>query len=267
MMLWLNDYLNDLPLWVGYIALPLIGIAAGFVNTLAGGGSFVTLPALMFLFGLDPQAANATNRLSVLLQTGTGTFMFKKHGFTDIKLAFRLFIPAICGSTIGAAITEILPKDVFSLVFGAAMLGMAIMLMFKPKLLLATNRHPLSNKWSELLIFFLIGIYGGFVQAGVGLLLLVALSLFHPNDLSKSNAVKVTIAFLLTFSPIIIFTLAGQIVWAYGFLLALGTVPGAIIGAKFAIKKGATPIFYFIIVIAVLTSMKLIGTGISTMIA
>ncbi|WP_200761504.1 sulfite exporter TauE/SafE family protein [Poriferisphaera corsica] len=259
----MNQFFDGMPIWTAYIALPLIGVIAGFVNTMAGGGSFLTLPALMFFFDLSPKAANATNRLSVLLQTGTSTAMFHKHGFTDIRLAFKLLLPALCGSTLGGYITEILPADWFSLVFGGAMLTMAIVLFFKPRLLLATDRHPMQNPAGEFFTFFLIGIYGGFLQAGVGLLLLVGLTMFHPKDLAKSNAVKVTIAFLQTFPPIAIFAWHGQIVWGYGLLLALGTMTGAVIGAKFAIKKGAKSVFTFVVIVAILTSIKLIWSGLS----
>lgn len=265
MFVWLNQLINELPTWTPYVALPIIGVIAGFVNTLAGGGSFVTLPALMFFFNLEPMIANATNRLSVLLQTGTGAATFHKHGFTDTKVTQRLIIPAALGSTLGVCLSEIMPKDGFSLIFGASMIAMAIVLVFKPKLLLATDRHPMKNKWAEFTLFFFIGIYGGFVQAGVGLLLLTGLALFHAKDLARSNAVKVTIAFLQTIPPICIFAWHGQIIWAYGLLLAAGTVIGAVIGAKFTIKRGAKPIFYFVIVVAVLTGIKLISTGLSAM--
>ena len=248
---------------VAYVALPLIGVVAGFVNTMAGGGSFLTLPALIFFFDLSPKVANATNRLSVLLQTGTGAAMFQKHGFTDVRLALKLVVPALCGSTLGGYIAEVLPTDWFSIVFGGAMLAMAVVLIFKPRLLLATDRHPMQNPWGEFVTFFLIGIYGGFLQAGVGLLLLAGLTIFHPKDLAKSNAVKVTIAFLQTFPPIIIFAWHGQIVWGYGLLLAAGTMTGAVLGAKFAIKKGAKAVFGFVVVVAILTGLKLIWSGLS----
>ncbi|QQE10587.1 sulfite exporter TauE/SafE family protein [Planctomycetota bacterium] len=260
-----TNIFSGLPGWLPYVLLPLIGIFAGFVNTMAGGGSFLTLPALIFFFNLDPKIANATNRLSVLLQTGTGAAMFHQHGFTDTKLAFKLAIPALCGSYLGSYLTQILSSDWFSLIFGTAMVCMAIVLIFKPKLLLATDRHPMHNPIGEFFTFFLIGIYGGFIQAGVGLLLLGGLTLFHPKDLAKSNAAKVTIAFLQTIPPILVFAWNDQIVWAYGLLLAVGTVTGAVIGAKYAIKKGSKAVFFFVIVVAILTGIKLVWSSVSMM--
>ena len=254
---------GGLPIWVYWVALPMIGVVAGFVNTMAGGGSFLTLPALIFFFGLSPEHANATNRLSVLLQTGTGSAMFHRHGFTDMKLALKLILPAMCGSTVGGWVTQVLPTEWFSVVFGGAMMCMAVVLIFKPKLLLATDRHPMENAWGEFATFFLIGIYGGFLQAGVGLLLLGGLTIFHPKDLAKSNAVKITIAFLQTMPPIAIFAWNGQIEYRYGLLLALGTVTGAVLGSKYAIRKGAKAVFMFVVVVAILTGMKLVWSGVS----
>ena len=260
---WLNEIMSGLPGWMPLVALPILGLIAGFINTMAGGGSFLTLPALMFFFHLDPQVANGTNRLSVLLQTGTGAAVFHKHGFTDIKLALRLIVPALIGSTVGGAIATVLPSEMFEFVFGVVMIVMAVVLVFKPKLLLATERHPMKNPAAEFAIFMGIGLYGGFLQAGVGLLLLTGLALFHAKDLLKSNAVKITIAFLQTIPPIAIFAYAGQIDYVYGLLLAVGTVSGALLGARFAIRKGTKAIFYFVVGVAILTGGKLVYSSIS----
>ena len=251
--------------WWIYLLLPVIGFGAGFINTLAGGGSFITLPALIYLLGLPPQIANATNRFSVVFYTSMSTGVFHKHGYADYHLTGRLLLPSILGSISGAYLAAILPGRAFSFVFGISMIGMAVLFLLKPKVLLEVKHEVKRNVLMEVLCFFLIGLYGGFMQAGVGLLLLAGIAIFHSRDLVSSNAVKVGIALVYAVCSVSMFAYHGQIRYVEGGLLAAGAMLGALTGAKMAIKKGTRFIFYVVIVIAVITGVSLIYESFAAM--
>ncbi|WP_145391794.1 sulfite exporter TauE/SafE family protein [Stieleria neptunia] len=237
------------------------GFLAGVVNTIAGGGSFMTLPALM-LFGLDPKIANGTNRVAVLFSSGAAVATFHKHGHLDHKLANRLTLPTMLGVPVGAWLAVYLPPDAFEPVFGAIFLVMAVVLMLNPKRIAAANVGSVnSRRWIKP-VFFAIGIYVGFIQAGMGILVLLAMSLTNSGDLVASNAVKNWIGFLVTLAATVMFAIYGLIDWLPGLVMAVGNVTGGVVGAKLAIRKGNRLIFGFLIVVMIATGLKLIVTSI-----
>ncbi|MFK8115307.1 MAG: sulfite exporter TauE/SafE family protein [Rubripirellula sp.] len=241
--------------------LVLAGFIAGIVNTIAGGGSFLTLPALM-LFGLDPKVANATNRVAVLFSSGAAAATFYKHGHLDSKLANRLTWPTLLGVPVGALLAVYLPSDAFEPVFGAIFLVMAVVLIRDPKRIIeAQPDRQEPSRWVTL-IFFAIGIYVGFIQAGMGILVLLAMSLMTTGDLVKTNAVKNWIAFLVTLAATLVFAFYGLIEWVPGLVMACGNILGGFVGAKLAIKKGNRLIFGFLIVVMIATGIKLVGTNV-----
>jgi uncharacterized membrane protein YfcA len=253
---------NDI---VWYLILIVAGFIAGIVNTIAGGGSFLTLPALM-LFGMDPKIANGTNRVAVLLSSGAAVATFHKHGHLDRKLANRLTLPTILGVPVGALLAIYLPSQAFEPVFGAIFLGMAVLLISNPKRIAGTNAASKdSSRWIRP-IFFGIGIYVGFIQAGMGILVLLAMSLLSGSDLVASNAVKNWIAFIVTMAATVMFAFYGLIEWLPGLVMAIGNLLGGIVGAKLAIKKGNRLIFGFLIVVMFATGLKLIVTSVYRMI-
>lgn len=250
--------MNDI-LW--YLILIVAGFIAGVVNTIAGGGSFLTLPALM-MFGLDPKIANGTNRVAVLFSSGAAVATFHKHGHLDRKLANQLTLPTILGVPVGAMLAIYLPVQAFEPVFGAIFLGMAGVLISNPKRISQANVvTQKSNRWIKP-IFFAIGIYVGFIQAGMGILILLAMSLLSGGDLLKSNAVKNWIGFIVTLAATVMFALYGLIDWLPGLVMAAGNLLGGFVGAKLAIKKGNRLIFGFLIVVMIATGIKLIATSV-----
>lgn len=244
-----------------YLLLIAAGFIAGVVNTIAGGGSFLTLPALM-MFGLDPKVANGTNRVAVLFSSGAAVATFHKHGHLNRELANRLTLPTVLGVPVGALLAIYLPPRAFEPVFGAIFLAMAALLIFNPKKIAEANTvSPRSARWITP-IFFAIGIYVGFIQAGMGILVLLAMSLLGGKDLVTSNAVKNWIAFLVTMTATIVFACYGLVDWLPGLVMATGNVIGGVVGAKLAIKKGNRLIFWFLIVVMIATGIKLIATSI-----
>ncbi|QDS95997.1 hypothetical protein FF011L_48010 [Roseimaritima multifibrata] len=243
-----------------YLMLAAAGFVAGVVNTIAGGGSFLTLPALM-LFGLDPKIANGTNRVAILLSSGAAVATFQRQGMVDPAMVRRLVPPTILGVPIGAGLAIYLPGEAFQPVFGMLFLGMAVLLLLNPKRLLESDRKKeLSSKviWP---VFMGIGVYVGFIQAGMGILLLLAMSFLNTGDLLASNVIKNWIGFLVTLVAVLLFVATGYVEWAPGLAMASGNLLGGIAGAKLAIKRGNRLIFAFLIIVMIATGTKLLFAG------
>lgn len=247
-----------MPDWGWYLLLIPAGFIAGIVNTIAGGGSFLTLPALMFLCGLDPKIANGTNRVAILFSTVSASATFHRHGHIDSKLVTRLTLPMLIGVPMGALLAIYLPAEAFRPVFGGIFLAMAALLACKPKLLTDTDREPPQAPAAELALFFGIGVYVGFIQAGMGILLLLGISLFHARELVGANGVKNVIGFIVTVAALIVFVAYGQVDWLPGLIMAVGNVLGGYVGAKLAIKKGRRLIFALLIIVMIATGVKLL---------
>ncbi len=240
-----------------YPLLIVAGFLAGIVNTIAGGGSFLTLPALM-LFGLDPQLANGTNRVAVLFSSASATLTFDRKGHLDRKLAIRLTVPTVLGVPVGSLLAIKLPASAFEGLFGAIFLMMAVLLVSNPKRLTKKSTPVERPRWMMFAIFFGIGVYVGFIQAGMGILLLLAMSFLKTGDLVASNAVKNLIGFLVTLIATGMFLMYGLIEWLPGLTMAAGNVLGGVVGAKLAIAKGNRLIFGFLVVVMVATGIKLL---------
>ncbi|QDV54399.1 hypothetical protein Mal33_03530 [Rosistilla oblonga] len=245
-----------------YVVLIAAGFIAGIINTIAGGGSFLTLPALM-LFGLDPKIANGTNRVAVLFSSASAVATFNKHGYLNRSLALELTIPTLAGVPVGALLAIYLPSGIFEAIFGVIFLCMAVLIAMNPKRLIETRQASDRSRWVTSPLFFAIGIYVGFIQAGMGILLLMAMSLLNTGDLLASNAIKNLIGFLVTLAAVGLFAVYGYIEWLPGLAMAMGNVVGGVVGAKLAIKKGNRLIFVFLIVVMTASGVKMIWSSLS----
>lgn len=235
------------------------GVLCGFVNTLAGSGSLISLPILMFI-GLPPNMANGTNRVGVFTQNLVTTSTFHRKGILDIPLGLTVAIPTIAGSILGAFIVLELPDRAVEIVVGVVLFIMLIPMWFNPKQWL--EGKDLSNTrirmWLRWLVFFFIGIYGGFIQAGVGIFLLAALVLNTGCNLVKANAQKAMINLVLTFFAMVVFFINGQIHWGIGITLALGNAIGGYLGSHWAVSWGPAFVRYVVMVVVIAAGTKLL---------
>lgn len=246
--------------WIEITALIVSGILVGFINTLAGGGSIVSLSILMFL-GLPANIANGTNRIAILGQTLTGAASFKQQKVLDFRKGIILGIPAIIGSLVGAWIAVDINEKVFEIAVAVIMIFMLFFILYKPDKLLYGRKELIEKKtgFTQILIFFLIGIYGGFIHVGVGYFLLAGIVIGAGYDLVKANAIKVLIVLLYTPFTLIIFILDNQINWKYGLVLTIGTFIGAFVASRLAVSKGVNFVRWVIVIVILLTSAHLFG--------
>jgi uncharacterized protein len=244
---------------INAVIIFLAGVGVGFINTLSGSGSLITLPLLIFL-GMDAGIANGTNRIAILLQTFVGLATFKKEKILDTKAALKLAIPVILGAIPGAYIATQVPDLYFEKVLGVLFILMTALMIFTPKHW--NKKFELGESFHinpfHYIIFFFIGVYGGFIQAGVGIFILFALVMGPGFDLIRANALKLFLTFIFTPVAIVIFWHNNQIDLFTGLVLASGNMLGAFIAAKTAIKAGVGFIKWLVIAMIIFSAIQFI---------
>ncbi len=244
----------------GYPLLVVAGFIAGFVNTLAGSGSLVTLPALIFL-GLPATVANGTNRVAILMQNVVAVGSFRRLKVFKIREGLILTIPAILGALVGARIAVELNEEAMRRAIGVVMLLMAVNLVVKPKRWLKARSEDgeISKGPVTMIGLFFAGMYGGFIQAGVGFFLLAALVFGAGLDLLKANAIKVLIALSFTIFALPVFFAHGQVDWKLGAVVGSGNMMGAWVATRLAVKRGVDFLRWFLLAVAVVAGSGLLA--------
>ena len=249
----------------GYIAILFgLGVIAGFQNVMAGGGSLLTLPMMIFMLDSMPQypalqtgrLANGTNRIAILIQNIFAVAGFHKKGHSSFKVSLKLAVFAVPGAILGAFYAGRITNASFKRILGLIVIAVVILIIKKKKLTQATTAktHPAL----AYLAMFALGFYGGFIQAGVGFLLIAVLHGLMKLDLIKTNMHKVFIVFLYTIPALLIFALRGDVIWWMGLVLAAGNSLGAWIGTHFAVKKGEKFIRVVLLLAMLAMAVKLI---------
>lgn len=245
--------------WYIYPAVIAAGFGCGFINTLAGSGSLISLPVLIFL-GLPANVANGTNRVGILIQTAVSLRSFGRQDMLDLRGGVMLALPAIVGGVIGAQIAVNLDEQMLRRVIGGLMAAMLVFIIARPRCWLKGQLEVMGRRprLLELVIFFFIGAYGGFIQAGVGIFLLAGLVLGVGYDLVRANAVKVLIVLCFTVFAMVVFMINGQVLWGLGLLLAVGNAVGGWLAAKLAIERGAGLVRWILIAVVTVSAVKLL---------
>jgi uncharacterized membrane protein YfcA len=212
---------------------------AGVLNVIAGGGSFLTLPILIFM-GLPATVANGTNRVGILFQNVGAVWGFHRHRVLDWRSVLWAAFPASFGALLGTWLALVTPAQTFQKLLAFLMVALTLWTLWDPVSRLR-RRHPASEQprygVSVVVGFFLVGIYGGFVQAGVGFLVL-AVTTLAGLDLVRGNAVKVLSILVFTVLSLGLFAWDGKVEWLTGFVLAAGTVLGGQLGVHLTVLKG-----------------------------
>ncbi len=213
------------------LALVGIGSVAGFINVLSAGGSMMTLPLLMFL-GLPPQVANGTNRVAIVLQSVSAVGSFLRVGASHIGMSLRLSVPAVMGALLGAWLALQVSEAFFEALLIVVMAGCSLMLLL-PQRRVDTQTLTVDRLTPAVYVaMFLIGVYGGFIQVGVGVLFIAVLYRMLKIDLAQVNVFKVLIILVYTLPALGLFLYYDQVRWGYGLLLAVGSMSGAWLGVK-----------------------------------
>ncbi len=249
--------------WQDYILFILGGLAAGVINTLAGNGSAITLSLLIFT-GMPADVANATNRIGAFVQTVTAVLSLKRSKRTKMLLGQSVwfFIPAVLGSVLGAFIAVEIDPQLLRTIIGLIMLLLLITLITRPsKWQRSTDVGKNHRTWLNAFMIFVIAVYGGFLQMGIGIMLLSVLVLIAHYSLRDANIIKLILAAVFVLPAFIVFIASGHIHWLPGVALAVGQGIGAFIGARYILflPKANVIIRWLLIVILSISSALLLG--------
>ncbi|MEM7370198.1 MAG: sulfite exporter TauE/SafE family protein [Bacteroidota bacterium] len=246
-----------------WIIFVVAGVFTGIINTLAGSGSLITLPIFILICGLPAPVANGTNRIGVLVQGVVGIRGFWKNGQLPLEGIGWLIVPTVIGASLGALVAVDLDEKGMNLAIGILMVFMLGVMLINPKRWIrvsqpdpSRNKHPLT-----LFIFLLIGFYGGFIQAGVGIFLLAGLVLIAKLDLGKANGVKLLLVFVFNLPALLIFIMENQVHFMFGTLMAIFQAIGAYLGVRFVAKVPNANIWIhrLLVVIVAISALKFLG--------
>jgi uncharacterized membrane protein YfcA len=235
-----------------------VGLVAGCLNTLAGGGSLLSLPVLIFL-GLPPNVANATNRVAIVLQNIFAVSGFKSKGVSAYPFNIWVGISAFLGSILGAFLAVDINETIFNRILAVVIVGVVVYMAWNP--FKNIKKEEDTSKKATLIsvvVFFFVGIYGGFIQAGVGYLMITALTLINGFSMVKTNSIKVFVALAYTSVALGIFIYYGIVNWEFGIPLALGNALGGWLSSRWSVNKGDNWIRYIVMVTASAFAIKLL---------
>ncbi|UCC24915.1 MAG: sulfite exporter TauE/SafE family protein [Gemmatimonadales bacterium] len=230
----------SLPFPAAAAILLAVGFIAGTVNVLAGGGSLLTLPVLIFL-GLPPTVANGTNRVAILVQNVGASLSFRRHGLLDGRWLRLAGPPALLGAVLGIWLAVRVGDTTLQRVLAVLMVAVAVWTLWNPiKPPVHGAKAPpegVAARTALAVGFFAVGVYGGFIQAGVGFVILALISAAG-LDLVRGNAMKVTLVLLFTPLALAGFAMNGMVDWALGVSLAGGNLLGGLLGVRLNVRKG-----------------------------
>ncbi|MEM7108888.1 MAG: sulfite exporter TauE/SafE family protein [Bacteroidota bacterium] len=240
------------------ITLAIVGVVAGFINVVAGGGSLLTLPLLIFM-GLPSTVANATNRVAIFSQNVFSVIGFKTKGVAAFPYSLYIAISALLGAIIGAKISINLDEALFNRIIALIMVVVLLFTALIPTSALkkSAEKTDLKSTLLGVILFFFVGVYGGFIQAGIGFIMILILTRLNKFSLVKTNSAKVFVALIYTSSALVVFILEDMINWSYGMALALGTSLGGWVASRWSVKKGDKWIKRFLIVTVSAMAIKL----------
>lgn len=244
--------------WYFYPLLVIVGFAVGFINTLSGGGSLLSLPLLIFM-GLPPTLANGTNRVAIVIQTFIATLGFKSKGVSTFPFNIYIGISALLGAILGAQIAVELDETIFNKVLAVIMFAVILIIVFQPKINITDLQERLTGKylWLGIIVFFFLGIYGGFINAGIGFLIILYLHFVHYMSMVRTNATKVFVVFLYSLTALTIFIINDKVDFKIGLILAIGNASGAWVSSRWSVKKDDAFIKKILVVMVFFMAIKL----------
>lgn len=235
------------------------GVAAGFINVVAGGGSLLTLP-LLIVFGLPPSVANGTNRVAIVAQNVVAVARFRRGGIDDLRQGLRLSFPAVVGAVIGSQLAVFTPEEWFKKILAGVMLiVLASLVRGRRSSPLDPTEETLRYRRWQWPMMLVVGLYGGYIQAGVGYLLLFALSVVGGLSLVRSNSLKVIVVGAYMVPSLVVFLAHGKVAWVPALALTAGNALGGWLGSAFTIKKGDRWIRWVLVAAILALVGKLLG--------
>lgn len=236
--------------------------AAGMINSVAGGGTLLSFPALVWL-GRDPVIANATSTVALWPGSFGGLVGFRRELRDSRRWALWLGIPSLAGGVLGAFLLLRTPSETFSLIVPYLILGATLLMAAQEQI---TKRLHLSNRsrpsptwWAGALLFqFMVGIYGGYFGAGIGILMLAALGLLGMTDIHEMNGLKNLFALFINGVAALYFIISGAVIWIDVLVMAVAATAGGYFGAGMARRMGRRFVRRLVIFIGLAMAISLL---------
>jgi uncharacterized membrane protein YfcA len=238
--------------------LIFVGILVGFINTLAGGGSSVLYPILIFM-GMPIHTAIGTSRVGFIAQGIFSVAGFKSKGIFIFPFNLYAAVAAMTGGLIGAWISLQVPSKNLTRILAFIMIMIAFLILIQAKINNHNKKYRISGKWLwiSLIVYFFIGMYGGFIQAGMGFMIILAGTLINHFNLTQANSIKALIVLILTIPTLLMFALEDKVNWQAGFAIAIGTALGSWLTSRWSVSVNEKYIRIFIAFIIVILAGKL----------
>lgn len=247
--------------WTLIAMLGTVGLVAGFVDALAGGGGLLTIPALL-LSGLDPVAALATNKLQSSFGSGSAVIAFARRGHIDFHQTRWMVVTTLLGACLGVAAISVAPLSLLSAALPVLLIAMALYFAFSsrfsPKAGIEDGKARMSPGLFTLTMAPLIGFYDGLFGPGTGSFFMLAFVALCGYGVIHATANTKLLNFTSNFASLILFILAGKIVWVVGLVMGVGQFLGAQAGSYMAVRQGARVIRPLLVLVCCSVAVKLL---------
>ncbi len=234
------------------------GILVGFVNTLAGGGSSILYPILIFM-GMPIHTAIGTSRVGFLAQGIFSVAGFKSKGVFLFPFNLYVALAAMSGGILGAWFSLQVTGKNLTKILAFIMILIAVLILIQSKLKKNHLQHRIKGKWLRLsfAVYFMIGMYGGFIQAGMGFMIILAGGLVNRFNLTEANSIKALIVLVLTAPTLYMFASKELVNWEAGIAIAIGTATGSWLTSRWSVRANEKYLRIFIATVVVLLAVKL----------
>ncbi len=244
--------------WLTDIILFSIGLIVGFINTLAGGGSVLIFGFLVYL-GLPIHSVIGTGRLSFLAQGFFSVAGFKSKGVFLYPFNLYLGISAMFGAILGAWASLQIPDTSMKKIVAVVMLFIGVLIFIQSGIKQTDLAEKIKGKHllGSLIIFFIVGLYGGFVQVGTGFIVIIALMLYNRLNITQANSIKGLVILIFTVPALLFYAYDNKVDWKLGLILGLGTAIGSWITSRWSVGINEKYIRYFMVLMVVFIAFKL----------
>lgn len=246
--------------WPEAVLVLLAGVAAGGINTIVGAGTLVTFPTLI-AFGVPPVVANISNGIGMIPGGISGTWGYRRELHGQGRRLVRLAPASLVGASVGAVLLLLLPSAVFGAAVPALLALSLLLVLFQPRMQRRFRRdvkedgQPSTARRATVLLgagIFGAGVYGGYFGAAQGVILIALLGVMVPQNLQRNNALKNALSLVVnvTASVTHLVTALHYVDWAIVGLIAIGTLVGGVLGAKFGRLLHPTALRFLVAVVA-----------------
>jgi uncharacterized membrane protein YfcA len=221
----------------GYLLVCLAALGAGAINSLAGGGTLLTFPALLAVLGPGSEVmANVTSTVALVPGSLAGAWGYRRE-MREIRPWIRLLVwPSLVGGLVGSLLLVLVRGEVFAALVPWLLLAASVLFLVQPLLSRAARlgNKPPSPAVQACLVFFqlLVAVYGGYFGAGIGVLMLASLGLMGIGDIHRLNALKTLLAFWINGISVVVFVLRSTVHWPFAVSMAVAAIVGGYLGAS-----------------------------------